>query len=96
MKSLYLHVTKQDIHHQPKLKTINNIASECIPNRYVRIRPSDPPRITSEIKRNIRKRKRAFRRAKRTDADSHWENLGNYETRLSILSVIQKGLTSIQ
>ena len=56
-------------------KTINNIASECIPNRYVRIRPSDPPWITSEIKRNIRKRKRAFRRAKRTDADSHWETV---------------------
>ena len=35
-------------------KTINNIASECIPNRYVRIRPSDSPWITSEIKLNIR------------------------------------------
>ncbi|MES9994334.1 MAG: reverse transcriptase family protein [Candidatus Thiodiazotropha sp.] len=54
-------------------ETIITLASECIPNRYVRIRPSDPPWITSEIKCYIRKRKRAYRRAKRTELDSHWQ-----------------------
>ena len=54
-------------------KSINTLASECIPNRHVRIKPSDPPWITSTIKYYIRKRKRAFRRAKRTGIDTHWE-----------------------
>ena len=66
-----------DVYDNNINKTVNNIASECIANRNVRIRPSDPPWITSEIKRNIRKRKRAilraFRRAKRTDSVSRWE-----------------------
>ena len=42
------------------------IAKEFIPNRLITIRPSKPPWITTEIKRNIRKRKRAYRKAKST------------------------------
>ena len=49
------------------------LAKECIPNKLVRIRPADPPWLTSYIKRFICKRKRAYRKAKRTDLAIHWE-----------------------
>ena len=40
------------------------IASECIPNKEIKVKASDPPWITSSLKRHIRKRKRAYKRAK--------------------------------
>ena len=45
---------------------ILSIAKECIPNKTVRIKPTDRPWITTAIKRYIKKRKRAYRTAKRT------------------------------
>ena len=53
---------------------ITKIANECIPNRYVRVYPSEPPWITSFLKSQIRKRKRAYRKAKRTNSLSHWSS----------------------
>ena len=51
---------------------ILNIAKECIPNKLIRVRPTDPPWLTSHIKSYIRKRKRAYRKAKRSDSPVHW------------------------
>ena len=48
------------------------IAKECIPNRVIRVRPSDPPWLTTYIKRFIRKRKRAYRKAKLTNLPTNW------------------------
>ena len=48
------------------------IAKECIPNKVVTIKPSDPPWLTTHIKRFIRKRKRAYRKAKHTNSPAHW------------------------
>ena len=53
-------------------ETITSIASQCIPNKLVRIRPLDPPWLSSTLKRQIRKRKRAYKRAKVTNLESHW------------------------
>ena len=47
-------------------------ASQSIPNKTITVNPHDPPWITLEIKRKIRKRKRYYRRAKRTNSDQHW------------------------
>ncbi|MEW8545351.1 MAG: reverse transcriptase domain-containing protein, partial [Candidatus Thiodiazotropha sp.] len=52
---------------------VTSIAKECIPNRYIKVKPSEPPWINSNIKRNIRKRKRAYRKVKRTNLDSDWK-----------------------
>ena len=48
------------------------VAKECIPNRKTRIKPDEPAWINSEIRRLIKKRKRAFRKAKRTNLSGHW------------------------
>ena len=67
--------------------TILSIAKECIPNRQITIRPSEPPWITTEIKRKIRKRKRAYRKAKSTGLEIDWRNSRKCEIVLSILYV---------
>lgn len=52
---------------------VTAIAQECIPNRRIKIKPTEPPWITSDIKRHIRKRKRAYRKVKRTNLESDWK-----------------------
>ncbi|MCG8046489.1 MAG: reverse transcriptase domain-containing protein [Candidatus Thiodiazotropha endolucinida] len=51
---------------------ILQIARQCIPNREIKVKPTDPPWLTSIIKRHIRKRKRAYKRAKRSSSASDW------------------------
>ena len=50
------------------------IASECIPNKEIKVKATDPPWITSSLKRHIRKRKRAYKRAKRSGSEREWRN----------------------
>ena len=51
---------------------MNSLTAECIPNKTVRIRPSDPPWITTAIRKLIRKRKRAYHKAKQIDTPRLW------------------------
>lgn len=48
---------------------IHSIPVESFPNKYIRIRPLDPVWLTSSLKKNIRSRKRAYKKAKRTNLD---------------------------
>ena len=43
---------------------IMSIAKQCIPNKVVTIKPSDPPWLTTKIKQFIRKRQRAYKKSK--------------------------------
>ena len=52
---------------------INSIATESIPNKYVHIKPLEPPWISLNLKRHIRKRKRAYKKAKQTNLELHWK-----------------------
>ena len=45
--------------------TVMSLATECIPNKHVSV--TEPTWINSKIKRYIRKRKRAYKRAKGTN-----------------------------
>ena len=55
-----------DTYSENVTSEILELAKECISNRNITIHPSDPPWITSELKRYIRKRKRSYHKAKRT------------------------------
>lgn len=70
-----------------------NLAETCIPNKVVTIRPTDPPWITSAIKKHIRKRKRAYRKAKRTNLSSDWTRFK--KLRNEIVSMIRKSKQSL-
>ena len=50
-----------------------NISEESIPNKVIKVRPLEPPWINSEIKRKIRARKRAYKKAKTKNTTHHWE-----------------------
>ena len=57
-----------------------SLATKCIPNKHVRVRPTDPAWINSKVvavinskmKRYTRKRKKAYKRAKRTNLANDW------------------------
>ena len=66
-------------------ETITSIASQCIPNKHVRIRPLDPPWLSSTLKRQIRKRKRAYKRAKVTNFESHWKSFKKIRNKVTKL-----------
>ena len=51
---------------------IITLSTECIQNKTICIRPSDPPWITTAIRRQIRKRKRAYRKAKPLNTPHTW------------------------
>ena len=74
-----------DIYALNLTNKILHIAKECIPNRVVTIRPSDPPWITTTIKRYIRKRKRIFRKAKQTDSPHFWSKFRKIRNKVTSL-----------
>ena len=64
------------------------LSNDCIPNRNVRIRPADPPWITTAIKRHIRIRKRAYRKAKHTNIPANWERFRHLRNK--VIKMIRK------
>ena len=61
-----------DIYVKNITDSILSISKECIPFREVTIRADEPPWLTTHIKKIIRKRKRAYKKAKRTGNPSNW------------------------
>ena len=79
--------------HALKLSNyITSIAMECIPNRLTRIRPGEPYWISSDIKRLIRKHKRAYRKAKRSGLQHHWNRFK--ELRNKVINLVRKAKES--
>ncbi|MCU7801409.1 MAG: endonuclease/exonuclease/phosphatase family protein, partial [gamma proteobacterium symbiont of Lucinoma myriamae] len=52
---------------------ILNLSKECIPNKIVNIRQSDPPWMHNELRKLMRQRKRAYDKAKHTHNPQHWQ-----------------------
>ena len=69
-------------HAQNISNHIIKIAKECIPNTKTRIKPDEPPWINQEIKILIRKRKRAYKKAKRTNFHDHWVKFKHIRNRV--------------
>lgn len=53
---------------------ISNLAHKHIPNKTITVRQSDPPWLTNEIKKMIRKRKRLYNKFKRTKNNIDFES----------------------
>ena len=60
-------------------------ARESIPNKIVTIRPSELSWINSNIKRNIRQRKRLYKKAKRTNTVNRWEQFKHKRNEVNAL-----------
>ena len=61
-----------DIFTRNITNTLTNESKLCVPNQEIVINPHEPPWINSLVKRKIRKRKRAYQKAKRTNNPRHW------------------------
>ena len=51
--------------------TLLATAQSCIPYKEIIVRSNEPPWLSNEIKRLIRKRKRAHKKAKRSSTNTH-------------------------
>ena len=61
---------------------IKEISKQCIPNKTIRVRPLEPPWITRSIKKQIRQRKRLYRRAKTTNNTDIWNKFRRQRNKL--------------
>ena len=68
------------------------LSKQCIPNKVIRVRSSDPPWITNPLKMHIRVRKRLYRKAKQTNDPNVWNKFRRYRNKT--LSLIRKSKQS--
>jgi hypothetical protein len=66
-------------------QTITDIANDTIPNRIICIRKDNPPRLTTAIKNQIRRKKRIHKRSKQTNLEGHWVTFRKARNICSIL-----------
>ena len=64
---------------------IISISKQCIPNRMVKVKPAEPPWITSNVKRQIRKRKRLYKKARITNDPVIWRKFRKYRNETTAL-----------
>ncbi|MEW8546337.1 MAG: endonuclease/exonuclease/phosphatase family protein [Candidatus Thiodiazotropha sp.] len=69
---------------------IKDISKQCIPNKTIRVRPLEPPWITSNIKKHIRKRKRLYRKAKITNNNDIWNKFRRLRNKTIALIRLSK------
>ena len=62
-----------DIYSKNVTDHIFQLSSECIPNKIASVRPSETPWMHNELRKLMRKRKRAYDKAKRTQLQQHWD-----------------------
>ena len=86
-----LEVNDINTHAKNVTDYILSISKLCMPNKNIK-GPSDPPWITTFIKRYIRKRKRAERKAKRTNLQYHWDEFR--KLRNKVVSLIKESKIS--
>ena len=61
-----------DIYSSNIISAITDISKICIPNRQVLIRDHEPPWFDNNIRLYIRRRKRAYRKARGSNSEQRW------------------------
>ena len=62
---------------------ITKLATKHIPNKDIKVRQSDPPLLTTNIKRLMRKRKRLYYKYKRTNNSVDFETYKNARNKVT-------------
>ena len=79
-----------DVYAENITNRINELSNECIPNKNVKIKPSNLPWLTTTIKRLIRKRKRLFRKAKQTSNPASWQKFRRLRNKITSMIRLSK------
>ncbi|VDI64806.1 Hypothetical predicted protein [Mytilus galloprovincialis] len=69
-------------------KTIIEAAEKCIPNKIITVRKNEPPWLTNDVKKKIRKKNRIHRKAKKYNNPSDWSKFK--KIRNEVTSLIRK------
>ena len=72
-----------DVYAENITNRIDELSNECIPNKNVKIKPSNLTWLTTTIKRLIRKRKRLFRKAKQTSNPASWQTFRRLRNKIT-------------
>ena len=82
-------LTSQDIDTfaQNMTEIVISLSKACIPNKSIRIRPSDPPWLITNTRKHIRRRKRAYKKAKLTNSAHNWNTFKNL--RNTVINMIR-------
>ena len=70
-----------DIYAKKITDQISKLASKYIPNKIIKVRQSDPPWLTNNIKKMMRKRKRLYDKYKRSNNIVDFENFKQIRNR---------------
>ena len=85
---LICHNSDINVYAQNIVKTLNALTETCVPKKIVTFRSSDPPWLTTAIKKHIRKRKKAYRKAKQTNLQTHWVKFKHLPYKFYVLGQI--------
>ena len=74
-----------DIYTSTITSCITELSNQFIPTREVCINPLEPPWMNNSLKNLIRKRKRYYRKAKKTQSDLHWNKFRHIRNKIVLL-----------
>ena len=83
-----VHNSNIDIYADSLADVITENACKFIPSKKVYVNPKEPPWLTCEIKKKIRRRKRLYRKAKKSNDVSHWSNFRS--ARNEVIALIRQ------
>ena len=72
-----------DIYAKKLTDQFSKLASKYIPNKIIKVRQSDPPWLTNNIKKMMRKRKRLYDKYKRSNNIVDFENFKQIRNRVT-------------
>ena len=79
-----------DVYAERITNQLKEISNECIPNKIVRVKPSNLPWLTANIKKLIRKRKRLFRKARPTNDPILWQRFRRLRNKITSMIRLSK------
>ena len=72
-----------DVYAKKLTDHISQLASKYIPNKTIKVRQSDPPWLTNNIKKMMRKRKRLYDKYKRLNNILDFENFKQIRNKVT-------------
>ena len=74
-----------DVYSSNLTAALLSMCDECIPNKIVTIRPTDPPWMHNTIRNHIRRRRRAYIKARKTNNPNHWHTYNTIRNKTNSL-----------
>ena len=74
-----------DVYSSNLTSALLSMCDDCIPNKIVTIRPTDPPWMHNIIRNHIRRRRRSYIKACKTNNPNHWNTYKSIRNKTNTL-----------